>query len=110
MSSIQFTIPTRVADELDFPTLRRHAIMANVPRTTIGYGTRSAPIGETRLTCSIEMVVFLIEALRALTAHAEKRGDLELALACAQAVKSAFNATAADRAKPDESPAARPAG
>jgi hypothetical protein len=35
MSIVQFTIPTRVADEVDFPTLRRRAIMANVPRTTI---------------------------------------------------------------------------
>jgi hypothetical protein len=104
--SVQFTIPSRAADAVDFPTLRRHGIAAKLPRTTIEYSTRSAPIGHTRITCSVDMAVFLIEALGRLAMEASARGKSELMVPCAEGVASAFKAVEAERATPtDQSPA-----
>lgn len=106
MSSIQFTIPRRAADAVDFLELRRHGNAAKLPRTTIECSTISAPIGKARITCSMDMAVFLIEALRILAGKASQRADTELVIACAEGVKSAFDAIDKERARPaDESPA-----
>jgi hypothetical protein len=50
MSSIQFTIPNRAVDAVDFPALR-HAIAAKLTATSIEHNTPAAPIGQTRITC-----------------------------------------------------------
>lgn len=107
MSSIQFTIPRRAADAVDFLALRRHGAAAKLPRNTIECSTISAPIGQSRITTSIDMAAFLVEALRIIAADADEHGQLELVIACAQGVKSAFDAIDNERARPsDESPAA----
>jgi hypothetical protein len=107
VASIQFTIPRRAAEVVDFVALRRYGAEAKLPRTMIEYSTHSTPVGQTRITCSIDMAVFLIEALSRLAAEASDRGGKpELVIACAEGVKSTFDAIDAERAKPsDESPA-----
>jgi hypothetical protein len=87
MSSIQFTIPRRAADAVDFIALRRYGTEAKLPRNTIECSMISVPVGQARVTCSIDMAVFLIEALRRLALEANERGKSELAIACTYGVR-----------------------
>ena len=90
--------PAPGGDAVDFVTLRRHGAEAKLPRDTIECSTISTPIGRARITCSIDMAVFLIDA--------EKRGNTESLIACAEGVASTFKAIDEERARPgDESPA-----
>lgn len=98
MSSIQFTIPRRVADAIDFLALRREATDAQLERTSIERSDRDVtPRGYTRITCSIPMGRLFIERLRVL-AGTVAEDDGELLIQCAAAVKNATDAIQAQHA------------
>jgi hypothetical protein len=106
MSSIQFTIPRRAADAVDFLELRQIGNAAKLPRTTIECSTISVPIGQARITTSIPMAILLTEQLTLIARAASERGRSELALACAEGAVSAFAAIDDENVRPkDESPA-----
>lgn len=92
MSSIQFTIPRVVAQEIDFPGLRRQALDRTLERTSIELSEKNAGHGRTRITTSMPMAALFAEAIRDLADRAAEKNDADLLVACAEAVKAAFDA------------------
>ncbi len=90
--SIQFTIPRRVASVLDVAAVRARARAAGVPYPSLEMNDKDAGPSKTRITCSEPMAIALLEEIRVHTAAAETRNDLDTLIACAEAVKAAFDA------------------
>lgn len=96
MSSVQTYVPRRAFDTLDMPLIVRLARLAGIDRPRIEASTHkipsSIPAGSTRITCSLEMALGLVEAFRQQAAQADARQDGELVIATAGAVKALLDA------------------
>jgi hypothetical protein len=108
MSGVQFAIPRRAADAVNFPALRARARATGVQLASIEYSTRAAGSGQTRVACSREMALVLIEELLALAGQAESRQDAGLFADCVTAAKTAFDASSEER-RPNNVAYIRPA-
>ena len=68
MSSVQAYLPRRAFEALDLPLIVRIATLAGIDRPRIESSTHkipsNIPAGSTRVTCSREMALALVEALR----------------------------------------------
>ena len=93
VSSLQFHIPRRAADAVNFPALRARARATGVQRASIEYSTRAAGSDRTRVTCSREMALVLIEELLAVANQAEVQRDADLLIDCATGARAAFDAS-----------------
>ena len=93
MSSLQFHIPRRAADAVNFPALRARARATGVQGAPIEYGSCAAGSGQTRVTCSRDMALVLIDELLALASQAEARQDTGLVIDCVTAAEAAFDAS-----------------
>jgi hypothetical protein len=110
MSGVQFAIPRRAADAVNFPALRARARATGVQLASIVYSTRAAGSGQTRVTCSREMALVLVEELLALADQAEARQDTDLLIACVAAASAAFAASGDETRRPNNpSGSTRPA-
>lgn len=101
MSGVQFAIPRRAADAVNFPALRARARATGVHLASIQYSTRAAGSGQTRVTCSQDMALVLVEELLALAGQAEARQDTELLIACVAAASAAFEASSDEKRRPN---------
>jgi hypothetical protein len=90
LSSVQTYVPRRAFDALDIPQIVRMATLAGIDRARIESTTHeipsSIPAASTRVTCSLEMALALLEALRQQATYAEEREDEGLLSATAEAV------------------------
>jgi hypothetical protein len=88
--AVQAYVPRRAFDALDIPLVVRLAKLAGIDRPRIESSTHKIPAniraGSTRVTCSLEMALVLVDAFRHLAAYAEEREDGELLSATAEAV------------------------
>lgn len=110
MSGVQFAISRRAADAVNFPALRARARSTGVRLESIVYSARAAGSGQTRVTCSRDMALVLVEELLALAVQAEARQDTELLLACVAAAGAAFEASSDEPRRPNNpSGSTRPA-
>ena len=101
MSGVQFAIPRRAADAVNFPALRARARASGVQLASIEYSARAAGSGQTRVTCSREMALVLVEELLALADQAEARQDTELLVTCVAAAAAAFEASSDEKRRPN---------
>lgn len=96
MSSVQTYVPTRAFDALDMPLIVQLAKLAGIDRPRIESSTHkipsSVPAGSTRVTCSLEMALALVEAFRQQARTAETAGDAALLVATTRAVTALFEA------------------
>lgn len=90
MNVVQTYVPRRAFDALDLPKIVQIAKLAGIDHPRVEYSTHkipaSIPVGSTRLTCSWEMALALVEAFKQQAARAEDRQDGELLIATAKAV------------------------
>lgn len=101
MSRLQFRIPRRAADAVNFPALRARARAAGIKRTSIEYRTCAFGSGQTRVTCSHEMALVLIDELLALAVQADAGCDAELLIECVTGAGAAFDASHEKRRRPN---------
>ena len=89
MSTVQAYIPRRAFDALDLPQIVRMATLAGIDRPRIESSTHKIPDNipavSTRVTCSLEMALALVEALRQQAARAGNDGELHTATVHAKA-------------------------
>lgn len=106
VTSIQFYIPRMLASAINFPAIRAAARKVGVVGPVIKYrGLRAVP-GKTRVACTPEAAVLLIEQIRGIATAAEEYGDSKLLVACANAIAVAWKAIDERSGRPaDESPA-----
>ena len=88
--TLRFSIPRRVARVMDFSDVEQRAREGGVVEPSIAHKDRH--IEWTRVTCSLETAVFLVQALQRVAAGAEQVGDRELADAARSAVTTVLNA------------------
>ncbi len=88
--ALRFSIPRRVARVVDFAEVARSAREGGVAQRPIVAKNRQ--LEWTRVTCSPETGVFLVQALRRVAAGAEQVGDRELQEAAVSAVSSVLSA------------------
>jgi hypothetical protein len=90
VSSVQAYLPRRAFDALDIPQIVRMATLAGIDRPRIESSTHRIPANipaeSTRVTCSLEMALALVEAFRQQIAYAEEREHEDLLSATAEAV------------------------
>jgi hypothetical protein len=97
---IQFHIPRRAADAVDFPALRKRAHAMGFESTSVEYNSYRMRPGETLITASEPMAVLLVDSLREIGVRAgERGGQTELVIACATGVTAAFQAIDVKRDK-----------
>jgi hypothetical protein len=88
--ALQFLIPRRVARVVDFSEMQRLAREGGVVQPSIAHSRRD--VDWTRVTCSPETGVFLVQALQRIAAGAEQVGDRELQKAAVSAWATVLNA------------------
>ena len=88
--TFRFSIPRRVARVVDFSEVARLAREGGVVQPTIAETRRH--VEWTRVMCSSETAVFLVQALRRVAAGAEHVGDRELQQAAVSAVATVLTA------------------
>ena len=88
--TLRFTIPRRVARVVDFSEVERLAREGAVDQPKIEQSRRH--IEWTRVTCSRETAVFLVQALQRVAAGAEEVGDRELHDAAVSAATTVLSA------------------
>ena len=101
MSSVQFGIPRRAADAVNFPALRARARASGIQSLSVEYSTCAAGSCQTRVTCSREMALVLIDELLAVAEQAEVRHDSEFVTECVKAARAAFDASHVKRVPED---------
>ena len=89
---LRFSIPRRVARVVDFSDVEQRARDGGVSEPRIVHGDRH--VDWTRVICSPETAVFLVQALRRVSASAEQVGDRELQDAAMSAIATALSAKA----------------
>jgi hypothetical protein len=87
--TLRFSIPRRVARVLDFSEVARLAREGGVVQPSIAHKRH---VEWTRITCSPETAVFLVQALRRVAAGAEQVGDRELQDDAMSAIAAALGA------------------
>jgi len=97
---LQFKIPKRAANVVDFLALRRRAREAGLRGDSIEANERHAGPANVRITCRPPMGLLLIEHLQRIAALAEQKHDFDLLIAAAGAIKGAFDAL--DRVRPKD--------
>jgi hypothetical protein len=100
MRCVQFHIPRRAADAVDFPALRKHARELGIEHPSIEYNSYRTRPGQTLITTAGPMAVLLADALRAIGVDAGQHGKTELVIACANGVAAAFKAIDDEFARP----------
>lgn len=90
MSVLQFCIPSRAAAAIDFAAMQRRAREAGVAHWWLERNERHAGPGKTRLTCQREHALLLVGELVPIAETAQRRGDTDLLLACAEAARVAL--------------------
>jgi hypothetical protein len=90
MSAVQAYLPRPAFDALDLPLIVRLARLAGVDQPRVEYSTYRIPsnirAGSTRVTCSFEMALALVEAFKQQAARTETANNRELLTASADAV------------------------
>ena len=89
---VQFVIPRRAADAVDFTTLTRQGLEAGVAKPTFRRNAQKVGPGLERVTCTVEMALKLIDALGSAAVAAEQHKHPEIQVDCSHAVASAFSA------------------
>jgi hypothetical protein len=92
MHVIQFVIPRRAADAVDFTTITRQALEGGVAKPTFRRNAQKVGRGLERVTCTVEMALKLIDALRSAALAAEQHGHPEIRRDCDSAVTTALKA------------------
>ena len=96
MRPVQAYVLRRAFDAIDIPLVVRLAELAGVDLPRVTASTHripaSVPAGSTRVTCSFEMSLALIEALRHRAMRAEKDEDDDLLIAISDALAALFAA------------------
>lgn len=94
--SVQAYLPRLAFDALDLKTIVAVAQLAGVERTRVESSTHKIPseqpAASVRVTCSLEMALCLIEALRQQAARADERQEGALVVSSALAVKALLDA------------------
>jgi hypothetical protein len=88
--TLRFSIPRRVARVVDFSDVARLAREGGVVQPSIAQSRRHAEW--TRITCSRETAVFLVDVLKRVAVGAESVGDRELEDAARSAVTTVLSA------------------
>jgi hypothetical protein len=102
VSSIQFYISRRVAAAIDFPAIRAAASAVGVLKPPVVCRDLRGVPGKTRVACTPEAAVLLIDQIRGIASAAEAYGDSKMLVACANAITVASKAIDEDRAKPPD--------
>jgi hypothetical protein len=87
--TLRFSIPRRVARVVDFSDVEQRARESGVSEPRIVHGDRH--VDWTRVICSRETAVFLVQALQRVAAGAEQVGDRDLADAARLAVATVLS-------------------
>ena len=88
--ALRFLIPRRVARVVDFSDVEQCAREGGVSEPNIAH--RDRHVDWTRVICSPETAVFLVQALQRIAAGAERVGDRELQDAAVSAVATVLSA------------------
>jgi hypothetical protein len=110
MGVLQFSIPTRVAAVVDVMAMQQKAKAAGVEHWWLEMNTHHAGPGKTRLTCQREHALLLVGELVPLAQTAQRRGDTDLLLACAEAARVALEVLDREVRNPPEMSPARGIG
>lgn len=94
ISTLQFYVPRAALDAIAVETLRPYAQAAGIVDDCFGYDAAKAGPGLTRITCSIPMCVFLVEALEQRAAEGDGK-HAGVTAACTNAVTAALDALGA---------------
>ena len=90
--SVQAHVPRKAFDALDLANIVGLAKVAGIDRPRVESSTHKIPntypFAVTRVTCSIEMALAIVEAFKLLASKAEEAHDTDLLIAVAHAVKA----------------------
>ena len=92
MNTVRFRIFKSVAEGLHLEAIKRHARAALVTDVRLAHDERDVAHNEVRITCSMPMAIFLVEAIRHLSERAKSQRNHVLAADCARASSAAIRA------------------
>jgi hypothetical protein len=99
VSTVRFRIYKSVADGLHLEAIKRHARAAMVTDVRLAHDEKDVAHNEVRVTCSMPMAIFFVEAIRHLSERATSQRNHVLVADCARASSAAIRAIEkADRA------------
>ena len=99
MNTVRFRIYKSVADALHLERLKRQARAALVTDVRLAHDEKGVAHNEVRITCSMPMAIFFVEAIRHLSERANAQRNHVLVADCARASSAAIRAIEkADRA------------
>ena len=104
MNTVRFRIYKSVAEGLHLEAIKRHARAAMVTDVRLAHDEKDVAHNEVRITCSMPMAIYFVEALRNLSERAKSQRNHVLVADCARASSAAIRAIE----KADRAPAVAP--
>lgn len=92
MNTVRFRIYKSVADALQLERIKRQARAALVTDVRLTHDEKDVAHNEVRITCSMPMAIFFVEALRHLTDRAQAQRNHVLVADCTRASSAAIRA------------------
>lgn len=92
MNTVRFKIPKSVADGIRIDRIKRQARAALVTDVRLAHDDKNVASNELRITCSMAMAIYFVEALRHLSDRAKAQRNHVLVFDCGRAATAAFQA------------------
>ena len=91
MNTVRFRIPKSVGEAIHLERIKPQARAKMVTDVRLAYDDKNVAHNELRITCSMPMAIYFVEALRHLMDKAKAQRNHVLVADCARATSSAFH-------------------
>ena len=92
MNTVRFKIAKSVGDAIHLDRIKPQARAAMVTDVRLAHDEKNVAHNELRITCSMPMAIYFVEALRHLSDRAKAQRNHVLVADCARATSAAFHA------------------